>query len=201
MVLLLATGNGALSEGPVRILALGDSLTAGYGLPASDSFPVRLQAALAEAGKQAEVLNAGVSGDTTAGGLARLDWALAAKPNYAIVALGANDGLRAVDPEETYRNLDAILTALKSNRIPVLLAGMYAPPNLGREYGADFNAIYPQLAKEHDVMLYPFFLDGVAAVPRLNQSDGMHPNADGIDLMVERILPYVLRLIGDSPTG
>ena len=200
LVALLSCGLGtsAWSNEPARILALGDSLTAGYGLPAADSFPARLEAALRSAGHPAEVINAGVSGDTAAGGLARRDWALDGDPQYAIVALGANDGLRALDTEETYRNLDRILGKLKARGVHVLLAGMYAPPNLGREYGESFNSIYPRLAKKHAVKLYPFFLDGVVADPALNQMDGLHPNARGVDVMVERILPHVLRLIEDS---
>jgi len=197
-LLVCAPGLPAVSKEPARILALGDSLTAGYGLPAAASFPSRLEAALQSSGHPAEIVNGGVSGDTTAGGLSRLDWALDGDPRYAIVALGANDGLRGLETEETYRNLDGILAKLKARGVRVLLAGMYAPPNLGREYGESFNSIYPRLAKKHAVMLYPFFLDGVAADPSLNQSDGLHPNERGVAVMVERILPHVLRLIDDS---
>jgi acyl-CoA thioesterase-1 len=145
------------------------------------------------------VINAGVSGDTTAGGRARLDWALGDQPNVAVVELGANDGLRGLDPASTRENLDAILTTLKDRKIPTLLAGMYAPRNLGREYGDRFNAIYPELAAKHDVPLYPFFLEGVALDPKLNQEDGMHPNAKGVAIVVEGILPHLTALIDSLP--
>jgi len=181
-----------------RILVLGDSLTAGYGLAKAQAFPARLETVLRDAGIPAEVMNAGLSGDTSAGGLARLDWALAGRPNYAIVELGANDGLRGLDPQQTYRNLDAILTRLRKDDIAVLLAGMYAPPNLGRDYADDFRAVYERLAAKHDVVFYPFFLEGVAADPSLNQDDGIHPNADGVDVIVDSILPYVRRLVAEA---
>lgn len=184
---------------PLRIVALGDSLTAGYGLAQADAFPVRLQAALRAAGVDAVVVNAGVSGDTSAGGLRRLDWALAPGPNgpadALIVELGANDGLRGLDPKATEANLDAILTRARDRGIKVLLTGMLAPPNLGRDYGAQFAALYPRLAAKHKVLLYPFFLDGVAAVPSLNQADGIHPNPDGVAVIVRRLLPVVERLL------
>ena len=178
-----------------RILALGDSLTAGYGLPREDAFPEKLEMALRAQGIKAQVVNAGVSGDTTAGGLARLDWALADKPQAAIVALGANDGLRALDPERSRTNLDAILTKLRAAGIPVLLAGMKAPPNLGPEYGAAFDRIFPELAEKHRVLFYPFLLEGVAARDDLNQADKIHPNAKGVDIIVDKILPLVRRLV------
>lgn len=179
----------------MRILALGDSLTAGYGLARSDGFVAQLEAALRAKGIPARVLDGGVSGDTTAGGRARLDWALADRPDVAIVALGGNDGLRAIPPEATYANLDAILRRLAERNVPALLAGMLAPPNLGAEYGEAFRGVFERLAQEHDVVFYPFFLDGVAADPALNQPDGIHPNARGVAVMVERILPAVERLI------
>lgn len=156
---------------------------------------MQLEAALRAKGLKATVINAGVSGDTTAGGKARLGWSLADKPHVAIVALGANDGLRGLDPAGTRANLDAILKQLNAKGIPVLLAGMYAPPNLGPGYGKDFNAIFPDLAKKYDTVYYPFFLDGVAVQPKLNQRDGIHPNADGVAVIVKRIAPYVERLI------
>ncbi len=191
-----AAGPPAGAEAPTtRIAVLGDSLTAGYGLPVGDAFPSRLEAALRAEGIAVEVLSAGVSGDTTAGGRARLDWVLADRPDAVIVELGANDGLRGIDPEATFANLDAIVARLKAERIAVLLAGMRAPPNLGREYGAAFNDIYPRLAAKHGVPLYPFFLAGVAARPELNQTDGMHPNARGVAVIVERIAPHVKRLL------
>ncbi len=175
---------------------LGDSLTSGWGLAADDAFPAQLERALRAAGRRGvRVLAAGVAGDTSAGGLARLAWSLAGRPDAAIVELGANDGLRGLDPAATYRNLDAILTELAQRGIPVLLAGMYAPPNLGREYGEAFDGIYPRLAEKHGVRLYPFFLDGVAVEPELNQADGIHPNEKGVAVIVERILPYVMGVL------
>ena len=181
---------------PLRLVVLGDSLTSGYGLPIKDAFPTQLEAALRARGIDVTVVNAGVSGDTTAGGRARLDWVLASAPTAVIIELGANDGLRGIAPAATAENLDAIIGQLKQRRIPVLLAGMYAPANLGRDYTRAFNSLYPRLAKSHNVILYPFFLDGVAGVPALNQDDGIHPNANGVATLVERILPPVLRLLG-----
>jgi acyl-CoA thioesterase-1 len=204
----LAVSHPVLAAEPgkaaVKILALGDSLTAGYGLAESDGFTPRLQRALRDKGYEVEVINAGVSGDTTAGGRARLDWALADQPQAAIVELGANDGLRGIDPASTRENLDAILATLKERGVPTLLAGMYAPPNLGRDYGDRFNAIYPELAAKYDVPLYPFFLEGVALDRNLNQEDGMHPNAQGVAIVVKGILPHLTDLLdeitsADSP--
>ncbi len=194
----LALGAGVradAADADFVVAALGDSLTAGYGLRAADAFPARLEAALREAGRRVRVIDAGVSGDTTAGGRARLDWVLADGPDAAIVALGANDALRGIDPAETSRNLAAILRVLKARGVRVLLAGMLAPPNLGDRYAEAFNAVYPELAAAHGVPLYPFFLDGVAAVPALNQPDGMHPTAEGVRRIVDGILPYVVRVI------
>ena len=191
----------ALAE--VRIAVIGDSLTAGYGLAPADAFPVGLEAALRAAGRDVEVLNAGVSGDTTAGGRARIDWLLADAPDAVIVELGANDGLRGIDPARVFANLDAILARLDAAGVAVLLTGMRAPPNYGRAYGKAFEAVYPRLADKHDVPLYPFFLEGVAARPELNQHDGIHPNARGVARIVEGILPYVKRMLdampGESP--
>ena len=192
--LWLPSGATAAAE-PVRILALGDSLTAGFGLKPAEGFTAQLQRALQERGVAAEVINGGVSGDTTAGGLARLEWALGDRPDRVILALGANDGLRALDPAVTRSNLAAILDRLREKRLPVLLAGIYAPPNLGREYAQRFDRIFPELAAEYGVLFYPFFLDGVAARPHLNQDDGLHPNAAGVAVLVERITPYVLQLL------
>lgn len=183
---------------PVRLLVLGDSLTAGYGLPLNDAFPAQLETALRKRGIEVTVVNAGVSGDTTAGGRARLDWVLASRPTAVIIELGANDGLRGIAPSATADNLDAIMGQLKRQRIPVLLAGMYAPANLGRDYGEAFKTLYPRLAKAHKSLLYPFFLDGVAGVAELNQDDGIHPNAKGVAVIVERILPAVLKLLGKA---
>jgi acyl-CoA thioesterase I len=188
LALVLATGAEAAA---CRIAVLGDSLTAAYGLDVADGFPARLEQALRERGYACAVLDAGVSGDTSAGGLGRLDWMLADQPSHVIVELGANDGLRALPPELMAQNLDGIVTRLKDEGIPVLLTGMLAPPNLGRDYGAAFEAVFPRLAQEHDLPLYPFFLDGVAGEALLNQGDGVHPTADGIAIIVERILPTV----------
>jgi len=188
--------SAAASAEPVRILALGDSLTAGYGLPEPDAFTTRLEAALRAEGLDVTVINAGVSGDTSAGGRARLGWALSDKPHAIILELGANDGLRGLDPAETERNLDAILTQARAAGLAVLLTGMKAPPNLGREYGAEFDAIYPRLVEKHDVLFDPFFLEGVAARPELNQPDGIHPNAAGVEVIVGRMLPLVRELVG-----
>ena len=186
---------GAAESHALRILAFGDSLVHGYGLATEDSFPAQLERALRDAGHPVEVLNGGNSGDTTAAGLSRLDWALSDRPDLAIVELGANDGLRGIDPKETYRNLDAILTRFQAEGIPVLLTGMLAPRNLGADYAEAFDAVFPRLAEAHGVAFYPFFLDGVAMQPELNQDDGIHPNAAGVARVVERILPSVIRLI------
>ena len=192
---LAAAGLAADTRAEVlRILMLGDSLTAGHGLASRDALPARLEAALRDRGLDARVIDAGVSGDTTAGGLARLDWALADWPHAVIVALGANDALRAIDPTVAHTNLDRLLAALSERGLPVLLAGMLAPRNLGPEYGARFDAIYPELAERHGTLLYPFLLDGVATVAELNQADGLHPNEAGVEVIVERILPSVLCL-------
>ncbi len=188
----------AAESKPLTILAFGDSLVAGFGLGSRDGFTAKLEAALRAKGVEARIVNAGLSGDTSAGGLARLDWALEPKPDFAIVELGGNDGLRGLDPAQTRANLDAILTKLRTKGVPALLAGMYAPPNMGPDYGQAFNALYPELAKKHGVAFYPFFLEGVAADAALNQPDGIHPNAKGVDIIVERILPHVLKLIGKS---
>jgi acyl-CoA thioesterase-1 len=179
----------------LRVMMLGDSLTAGYGLPPEQALPVQLELALKKAGLDVRVLNAGVSGDTTAGGLARLDWSLAEKPDIVLVGLGANDALRGLDPERAYANLDAILTRLQARGIRTMLLGMLAPPNLGGDYGRRFGAIYERLAAKHKVPLYPFLLDGVAAQTQLNQPDGIHPNAAGVAVIVERLAPVVRRLI------
>ncbi len=196
--LMLLVTDGTAAAAPARLMAYGDSLTHGYGLPAGETFPEQLEAALRDAGLDVTVINAGNSGETSAGGRARLDWALADAPDAVILELGANDGLRGLDPAATYDNLDAMLTRLTSEGLPVLLAGMLAPPNLGREYGEDFNALYPRLAEKHGVPLYPFFLDGVALVPELNQADGIHPNAAGVAVIVKRIAPHVIRLLENA---
>lgn len=177
---------------------VGDSLTAGFGLPEDQAFPARLEAALKERGHAVRVINAGVSGDTTAGGKARLDWTLADRPQVVIVELGSNDALRGLDPAQTEANLDAIVGRAKASGARVLLAGMLAPSNWGREYQQRFDAVFPRLAEKHGVPLYPFFLDGVALDPKLNQQDGIHPNAAGVEIIVQRILPAVEALVKDG---
>jgi acyl-CoA thioesterase-1 len=181
---------------PVRMVVLGDSLSAGLGLPASSAFPVRLQKALESKGIKVEMTNAGVSGDTSSGGRDRLDWSVPDGTDAVIIELGANDALRGIDPDVTRAALSDILTRLKARKIAVLLSGMMAPPNYGSEYAARFNAIYPDLAKSFGVPLYPFFLEGVAADARLNQADGIHPTADGVDVIVKNILPTVEAFLG-----
>jgi acyl-CoA thioesterase I len=179
----------------VRILALGDSLSAGYGLMQADAFPNQLQRALNNDGIDAVVINAGVSGDTSAGGLSRLAWALSAGVDAVIIELGANDGLRGFDPGETFKNLDAILDTLKRRELAILLTGMRAPPNLGEDYGREFASIYPRLANKHGVPFYPFFLEGVATIAELNQDDTIHPNARGVKVVAKGILPYVKEML------
>ncbi|MGH6968797.1 MAG: arylesterase [Stellaceae bacterium] len=186
---------------PIRILAFGDSLTAGYGLAHEDSFPARLEARLATDGFDAIVVNGGFSGDTTAGGLSRIKWSLKDKPQAAIVELGANDALRGIAPAVAEVNLDKLLARLRDAHVKVLLAGMRAPANWGRQYQTQFDAIYPRLAAKYGVPLYPFFLDGVALDPALNQGDGLHPNARGVAVIVGRIAPAVERLIGPRHPG
>jgi acyl-CoA thioesterase-1 len=181
---------------PVKIVALGDSLTAGYGLPDSNGFVPRLQAALAAKGISAVVQNAGVSGDTAADGLARLAWSVPDGTDAVILELGANDMLRGFKPELTRDALDGILRRLSERHIAVLLCGMRAAPNLGADYVAAFERIYPDLAAKYGVALYPFFLDGVAGDLKLLQHDGLHPNPDGVDVIVQRILPHIVDLIG-----
>jgi acyl-CoA thioesterase-1 len=195
VLLMIWAAAGPAAAAPVKILALGSSLTQGYGLPPGTEFPVQLQAALKKAGIDAVVTNAGVSADTTAGGLARLDWSLADHPDAVILELGSNDMLRGVPPAETEKNLRAILTKLKASHVKVLLTGMYAQHNLGADYVKQFDAIYPRLAKDYNVLFYPFFLDGVALNPKLNQADGMHPNPAGVKVIVARMLPLVKKLV------
>ena len=195
-IALTIAAQGALANGTCRIAVLGDSLVSSYGLELAEGLPARLEQRLAAAGYDCAVLDAGVAGDTSAAGHARLDWLLADQPTHVIVELGANDGLRALPPEEMERNLDAILARLKAEGIEVLLAGMLAPPNLGQDYGEAFAAVFPRLAEKHDVPLYPFFLDGVAGDPALNQRDGMHPSAAGIERIVEGILPTIEAWLG-----
>ena len=186
---------------PVRLVGFGDSLMAGYQLPANDAFPVKLEAALRARGHEVEIANAGVSGDTTSGGLARLDWSIPDGTQGVILELGANDALRGIAPEETEKNLDAMLTRLKERGVSVILAGMLAPPNMGADYEKRFNGIYQRLAEKHGVPLYPFFLEGVATKAELQIEDGMHPNPAGVDVMVATILPAVESFLKSIEAG
>lgn len=198
LVALIVLAPPHASAQSLRVLALGDSLTAGYGLPQEQGFVARLQAALDARGHDARIIDAGVSGDTTTGGAARLEWALGDGADAAIVELGGNDGLRGIDPEATRAALARIIETLQARGIPVLLTGMLAPPNMGEDYGARFNAVFPELAEAYGTRFYPFFLEGVAADTALNQADGIHPNAEGVEVIVENILPSVEALLADA---
>ena len=182
---------------PLKLLILGDSLSAGYGLPHDDSFEAQLAAALKAHGHPVQIVDGAVSGDTSAGGRARLDWTLGEGADAAIVELGANDGLRGLDPKDMQANLTAILDTLAAKHIPVLLTGMYAPPNLGPDYEKEYRAVFDRLGKRPGVLYDPFFLEGVAEVPGLIQPDGLHPNAEGVRRIVARILPMVERLLAE----
>jgi acyl-CoA thioesterase I len=182
---------------PIRLLVLGDSLSAGYGLAHDQSFEAQLQAALKAHGHDVTIVDGAVSGDTSAGGRARLDWALGGGADAAIVELGANDGLRGVDPKDMQANLTAILDSLAARQIPVLLTGMYAPPNLGPDYEGAFRAVFDTLGRRPGVLYDPFFLEGVATVQDLNQGDGMHPNPEGVRRIVARLLPLVEKLLAE----
>ena len=181
-----------------EIVVFGDSIAAGFGLPQGQAFPARLEAKLRADGFAVHVINAGNSGDTTADGLARLDWSLAGKPDIVILELGANDALRGLDPATVRANLDTMIARIQASGAKVLLAGMQAPTNWGEDYRRDFDRIYPELAQARGVALYPFLLDGVALDPQLNQADGIHPNERGVGIIVDHIAPYVVRLIGGS---
>jgi acyl-CoA thioesterase I len=183
---------------PIRLLVLGDSLTAGYGLPHSDGFQAQLTAALRAKGIEVRLIDGAVSGDTSAGGLSRLDWVLAPGADAAIVELGANDGLRGLDPKGMERNLTAILDRLAAKHVKVLLSGMYPPPNYGPDYTQEFRAVFERLSKRPGVIYDPFFLEGVALEPSLIQPDGLHPNAQGVARIVDRLLPVVVRLLGEA---
>lgn len=196
MPLLLLLGGAA--PAPVRLLVLGDSLAAGYGLPHEQAFEAQLAAALRAHGHAVTIIDGAVSGDTSAGGLARLDWVLADGADAAIVELGANDGLRGLDPAGMQANLTAILDKLAARHIPVLLAGMYAPPNLGPQYEAEFRAVFDRLGKRPGVIYQPFFLQGVAEVPALTQPDGLHPNAAGVRAVVAHIVPQVEQVLSEA---
>jgi acyl-CoA thioesterase I len=193
-VLLILLASPAIAA-PMKILMLGTSLTQGYGLPPGTEVPALLQAKLKATGIDAVVVNAGVSGDTSAAGLSRLDWSLADMPDAAIVELGSNDALRGISPAQTEKNLSTILARLKERHVPILLLGMMAPRNMGPEYASAFDAIYPKLAKQYGALLYPFVLEGVALNPRLNQADGMHPNPAGARIIADRLLPDVKKLV------
>ena len=194
MVALMAAG--PVFAQPVKMVVLGDSLSAGLGLSGPAAFPARLQKALKDKGIEVDMINAGVSGDTASGGRDRLDWSVPAGTEAVIVELGANDALRGTDPAVTRAALTDVVSRLKARRIAVMLCGMLAPPNYGQDYAARFNTIYPDLAKKFDVPLYPFFLAGVAADPKLNQADGIHPTAEGVDIIVANILPTVQAFLG-----
>ena len=199
----LAAALGVFAYAPaqaetVRLLALGDSLVHGYGLDDGETFPDQLEAALRAQGYDIDVLNGGVSGDTTAGGLARLDWALADQPDAVLVELGANDFLRGIDPALSRDNLTQIVEQVQARGLPVLLAGMYAPRNLDQTYTDAFDSIYPDLAEAYDIPLYPFFLEGVAMEPALNQDDGIHPNAAGVSVIVDNITPFIVESLAEA---
>jgi len=202
-----ALSHPAWGDDSLTLMAYGDSLVHGYGLPQDQSFPAQLQQQLSEAGYDVNVINAGNSGDVSASGLSRLGWSLADPPDAMILVLGANDGLRGLEPSETEANLREIIETLEARGIPLLLAGMMAPRNFGDDYAAEFDAIYPRLSADYDLVFYPFFLEGVALEPEMNQGDGIHPNAAGVALIVEKMMPKVEALIarskdkGDGPTG
>lgn len=195
LVLALVAVHPAVAQEPIKLVALGDSLTAGYQLGPDEGFAEVLQKRLSERGEAVEVINAGVSGDTTSGGLSRLDWSVPDDADAVILELGGNDALRGIDPATTKANLDRMLTRLSERDIPVLLAGMLAPPNMGPDYQAAFNPIFQDLAQKHDAVYYPFFLEGVAGEPRYGLGDGIHPNAEGVSVIVDNILPSVDSLL------
>lgn len=195
MAFLVALAAAPVNAQPIKIVAFGDSLIAGFGLRANESFPAQLENALKKRGHDVEIVNAGVSGDTTAGGLSRIDWSTQDGTDAVILVLGANDMLRGMEPETARQNLDGMIKRLKERKIEVLLGGMRAAPNLGADYARKFDAVYAELAKEHDILIYPFFLDGVAGERDLNLNDGIHPTPKGVSLVVARILPTVESLI------
>ena len=198
LVLGLGIMTATASQDSYKLAALGDSLTAGYGLQGPDSFPIQLQNLLKNKGYNVSVQNAGVSGDTAAGGLARLDWSLGNDVDGVIIELGANDALRGISPGSTRTSLENIIARLKQRKIDVLLTGMLAPPNLGPDYADSYNAIFPNLAKKYNLVFYPFFLKDVAAVPSLNQPDGIHPTAAGVKIIVRNLLPKVEEMLTNS---
>jgi acyl-CoA thioesterase I len=189
-------GTSAQAKSPIKLVVLGDSLSAGLGLAGQDAFPMKLQKSLQDKGIAVDMVNAGVSGDTSSGGRDRLDWSVPEGTEGVIVELGANDALRGLDPDVTRAALGDIVARLKARGIAVMLCGMLAPPNYGSDYAARFNSIYPELSKKFDVQLYPFFLDGVAADAKLNQADGIHPTAAGVDIIVKNMMPAVEAFLG-----
>ena len=189
------SNSSEITQPVIKLMIFGDSLTAGYGLKRSDSFSEKLSNALKSKGRNVRIILSSVSGDTTAGGKARLDWALIEKPDAFLLELGANDGLRGIEPSVSRENLESIIKKLKKNRVKILIAGMFAPPNLGKEYSREFNNIYSSLARKYSLLFYPFFLEGVAANPQLNQADGIHPNPKGVDEIIKRMLPIVMKLV------
>lgn len=193
--LFLCVSVALASDTKPKIIVLGDSLSAGYQLAQGEGFPERLQAALKDEGLDVEIIGAGVSGDTTSGGLSRLDWSVPEGTDGVILELGANDALRGLPPKTSRENLDKVIVRLKERGIEVLLVGMLAPPNMGEAYEKEFNVIYSELSEKHNLLLYPFFLDGVLTKPELLLSDGIHPNAKGVNVMTYRILPTVVSLI------
>lgn len=198
---LLFGAAGAAEARTIQLVGFGDSLMAGYQLPPGDGFPAKLEAALKAKGLDMTVADAGVSGDTTSGGLSRIDWSVPDGTDGVILELGANDALRGIPPEQTEKNLETMIERLKERKIPIFLAGMLAPPNMGPDYAEKFNPIYKRLAEKYQLALYPFFLDGVAAQADLQLADGMHPNPRGVDVMVERILPAVIKFVGMIDAG
>lgn len=198
---LLFGAVGAAEARTIQLVGFGDSLMAGYQLPPGDGFPAKLEAALKAKGLDVTVADAGVSGDTTSGGLSRVDWSVPDGTDGVILELGANDALRGIPPEQTEKNLETMIGQLKGRKIPVLLVGMLAPPNMGPDYAEKFNPIYKRLADKYQLALYPFFLDGVATHADLQLSDGMHPNPKGVDVMVEHILPAIVTFVGMIDAG
>ena len=198
LVLMLFSSIKLVQADVPRLMVFGDSLVAGYGLPAEQGFTSQLQDRLSANGFRIEILNAGVSGDTSAGGAARLDWALSEQPDYVMIILGGNDLLRGLDPGATRQNLDQIIARLAALNIKTFLCGMLAPLNLGPEYSREFNPIYPELAQKYDLAFYPFFLENVALVPALNQRDGLHPNADGVAKIIDGMMPVLSRFLSDE---
>lgn len=198
---LLFGAVGAAEARTIQLVGLGDSLMAGYQLPPGDGFPAKLETALKAKGVDVAVADAGVSGDTTSGGLSRIDWSVPDGTDGVILELGANDALRGIPPEQTEKNLETMIERLKERKIPIFLAGMLAPPNMGPDYAEKFNPIYKRLADKYQLALYPFFLDGVAAHADLQLDDGMHPNPKGVDVMIEHILPAVIKFVGMIDAG